>query len=240
VKPVLHLGRVSLYPRNFRRYRGHRAEELIWPMRMIIENAPDYERCGVRNSRSGNFIRLSPWIEASCRRNEISRSSGDRGGDLAWHAYLQYQPIIDIAAGMICGWSFSQTHNATYGLISPMELYHKRKTTCRSLGKRFTVRAFNSLIIESGPVTNHSGIDYISTIQLLNEEFQDTFIDLIKDMNLNPRISASKSPSRYSPWKSKRKTALSIRSRPRNKVPDRHFGTVIPHCPYQRLDIDCI
>jgi PAS domain S-box-containing protein len=145
----------------------------------------------LRNSRRGNLILFYGPEAQAVRENEISQELTEiAAGIRPDRLYLQYQPIIDIAANEICGFeALVRLHNEKYGLISPIEFIPIAEKTSMivPLGEKITARAFEFLnkLKETGHGTIAVSIN-ISTIQLLNEEFQETFIDLIKEMNLNP------------------------------------------------------
>lgn len=104
--------------------------------------------------------------------------------------YLHYQPIYDITTDSICGFeALARLNSDKYGRISPMEFIPiAEKTSMISpLGEYIIFQALQFLqkLKENGYDTISVSIN-ISTIQILEEGFADKFLNMIKDMHINP------------------------------------------------------
>jgi len=147
-----------------------------------------------RNSRRGNVVLFyGPEIEAQAlRENEISQELTEIvAGTKPDRLSLQYQPILEIATNRVCGFeALVRLYNEKYGEIPPFEFIPIAEKTNMivPLGEKIAARALQFLnrLNEAG----HGEITVtinISMIQLLNERFQKRFIDMVKELNLNPQ-----------------------------------------------------
>ena len=104
--------------------------------------------------------------------------------------YLQYQPIIDIASGQVCGFeALARLNSEKYGLIPPLEFIPIVEKTYMIVpfGEGIIIKAHNFLckLKENGHDTIAVSIN-VSTIQILENGFADKLLRMITDMRINP------------------------------------------------------
>jgi len=105
--------------------------------------------------------------------------------------FLQYQPIMDLKTGSICGFeALARLRTEKLGLVSPVEFIPLAEKTklILPIGEKVIVTAFRFLnkLKEHG----YDDIDVsinISIIQLLKPDFTSGLLELINEMQVNPK-----------------------------------------------------
>jgi len=106
--------------------------------------------------------------------------------------FLQYQPIIDLKAGSICGFeALARLKTEKLGLVMPLEFIPIAEKTklILPIGEKVIVKAFRFLnkLKELGYNEIRVLIN-ISVIQLLDPDFTNRFFALMNEMRINPKI----------------------------------------------------
>lgn len=132
-------------------------------------------------------------LEAAVKREidiEDALNSIAMGGSAKDELFLQYQPILDLKTGRICGFeALSRIKTEKLGIVPPSEFIPIAEKTklIIPIGDKVIVNAFGFL-----KKLNTSGYDNvyvsinISVIQLLKPDFADRFLGLMKEMDINP------------------------------------------------------
>lgn len=132
-------------------------------------------------------------LEASVNRERdiveaLSAIAADRKTDN--HLFLQYQPILSLKTGRICGFeALARLKTAKLGLVSPVEFIPIAEKTkfILPLGEKVIVKAFCFLNKLKELGYDEIGVSInISIIQLLNPTFANRLFTLIKEMEVNP------------------------------------------------------
>ncbi|HHU50458.1 MAG TPA: EAL domain-containing protein [Firmicutes bacterium] len=107
------------------------------------------------------------------------------------HLFLQYQPILNLKTGLICGFeALARLRTEKLGLVSPAEFIPLAEKTklILPIGEKVMVKAFSFLnkLQERG----YDGINVsinISLIQLLKPDFTRRLFELMREMRVNPK-----------------------------------------------------
>ena len=105
--------------------------------------------------------------------------------------FLQYQPIMDLRTGLICGFeALARLRTEKLGLVSPFEFISIAEKTklILAIGEKVIVKAFRFLnkLKESGYDEITVSIN-ISAIQLLEPDFTSRLFELMSQMQINPK-----------------------------------------------------
>lgn len=125
-------------------------------------------------------------IEIEAALNAIA-ADGYTGSEL----YLQYQPILDLKKGIICGFeALARLNLEKLGFVSPAEFIPIAEKTklIIPIGEKVIVSAFRFLnrLKECGYGEVCVSVN-ISVIQLLNPDFTDRLFGLMDKMRINPK-----------------------------------------------------
>jgi len=165
---------------------AHNAEELL---KMVISTS---EAAANKNHGSSNILYYSPEQDLQIiRENDISREIREIAeGIKTERLFLQYQPILDVATNMICGFeALARINSEKYGLILPVEFVQIAEKTNMIVpfGEKIIIRALQFLnkLKENGYDDISVSIN-ISTIQMLDDGFADRLLSKIREMRINP------------------------------------------------------
>jgi len=105
--------------------------------------------------------------------------------------YLQYQPILDLKTGLICGFeALSRLKTEKLGGVSPLEFIPIAEKTklILPIGEKVIINAFRFLkrLNEHGYDDIYVSIN-ISIIELLKPDFASRLFELIDEMQVNPK-----------------------------------------------------
>ncbi|MGI6084138.1 MAG: EAL and GGDEF domain-containing protein, partial [Acetivibrionales bacterium] len=126
-------------------------------------------------------------IRREILRRELSEVSA---GENSERLFLQYQPILDLHKNRICEFeALARFNSDKLGRVPPLEFIPIAEETKHiiSIGNYIINQAFDFII-----KLKHIGYDdvsiaiNISAIQLLNKDFVENLIDIIKKKNVNP------------------------------------------------------
>ncbi len=104
--------------------------------------------------------------------------------------FLQYQPIMELKNGRICGFeALARMRSAVYGLIPPLEFipYAEKNRLIKPIGWKIMRQAFGFLKKLEYSGLHDVGISVnISAIQLLDGDFSRYLFDLINEFSVLP------------------------------------------------------
>ena len=138
-----------------------------------------------------------------CFYNEELEALGDRERDITEalsmitaddhthdELFLQYQPIMNLRTGSICGFeALARLNTEKLGLVSPLEFIPIAEKTklIVPVGEKVIVKAFRFLNKLKARGYDEIGVSInISVIQLLKPDFTSRLFELISDMRVNP------------------------------------------------------
>lgn len=104
--------------------------------------------------------------------------------------YLQYQPVMDIKTGFICGFeALARLRTKKLGPVSPVEFIPLAEKTklILPIGEKVIIQAFSFLNRLTAQGYNDIAVSInISAIQLLNPGFTGRLLELVREMQVNP------------------------------------------------------
>ncbi len=151
------------------------------------------ERAVRLNNRDFGVCFYNAEIEKQVLREEeilreLTRSiEEEKDGGL----FLQYQPIMDLKSGRICGFeALARMRSAIYGLIPPLEFipYAERNRLIKPIGWKIMRRALGFLKrLDLSGINDVSISVNISATQLLDGDFTRNLFDLINEIAVLPK-----------------------------------------------------
>jgi len=156
---------------------------LIASEKSINMNGKDFEICFYNEELEALVKRERDIVEVL---NSIA--SGDYTGD---NLFLQYQPILNLKTGLICGFeALARLRTEKVGLVSPCEFIPIAEKTklIIPIGEKVIITALSFLnkLREHGYEEIYVSIN-ISIIQLLKPDFTSRMFELIGKMNVDPK-----------------------------------------------------
>ncbi|NLZ43666.1 MAG: GGDEF domain-containing protein, partial [Clostridia bacterium] len=104
--------------------------------------------------------------------------------------YLQYQPVLDLRTGLVCGFeALARLNTEKLGFVSPAEFIPIAEETklILPIGEKVIVKAFSFLNKLKANGYDEAGVSInISAIQLLSPGFAERLLDLVRMMQVNP------------------------------------------------------
>jgi PAS domain S-box-containing protein len=143
----------------------------------------DFEICFYDEELETSVNRERDIVEAL----NVIAADDDTNEDL----YLQYQPIISLRTGLVCGFeALSRLKTEKLGFVSPLEFISIAEKTklIIPIGEKVIVKAFRFLnkLKERGYDEISVAIN-ISAIQLLKPDFASRLFELMREMQINPK-----------------------------------------------------
>ncbi|SEA85732.1 PAS domain S-box-containing protein [Eubacterium aggregans] len=105
--------------------------------------------------------------------------------------FLQYQPIVELQTNAVCGFeALARLKTEKHGLVSPVEFIPIAEETklIIPIGEKVIVNAFHFLNKLNASGYDEVGVSInVSAIQLLKPDFTSRFLELMNEMQVNPR-----------------------------------------------------
>jgi len=202
----------------------------------------------VQNTNNSNIVFYSLEIDIrNTRENEISQELTEIvEGIKTDRLYLQFQPIFDIALNKVCGFeALARLKSEKHGLIPPLEFIPIAEKTNEivPLGEKIIHRAllFLNKLKENGHDTITVSIN-ISTIQMLENGFSNSLLDMINDMHQNPEnVSIELTESAFATERAKINTVVNALKAAGIKILLDDFGTGYSSFAREsELNVDCL
>ncbi|MDD4690055.1 MAG: EAL domain-containing protein [Eubacteriales bacterium] len=151
------------------------------------------ERATKFNNKDFSYCFYNQELEELVNRERDIRKSlsGIISGDDSDELYLQYQPIFDLETDTVCGFeALARLRTEKLGLVSPCEFIPIAEKTklIIPLGEEIIVQALSFLnrVNDNGFDTINISIN-ISVVQLLSPEFASRLLEIIGEMQTNPK-----------------------------------------------------
>ncbi len=158
----------------------------------LLKKLMNTSEIAAKNSNSTNIIFYSPELDAQIvRENDIGQEITEIvSGTKTDRLYLQFQPIFDIASNRVTEFeALARLNSEKYGLVPPLEFISiaEKMNLIVPLGEKITLLALHFLdkLKENGHNTISVTIN-ISMIQILDNDFADRLLQMVKGMHLNP------------------------------------------------------
>ncbi len=155
---------------------------LIASERSIAVSEKDFEACFYNEdleaeiSREGDIRKALAGIAVEITNDDL---------------FLQYQPVMDLQTNAVCGFeALARLKTEKLGLVSPVEFIPIAEKTklIIPIGEKVIVNAFHFLNRLKASGYDEIGVSInISAIQLLKPDFASKFLDLMIEMQVNPR-----------------------------------------------------
>lgn len=156
-------------------------KSLLIASEAAVESDVEYSCCVFDKDMEAAIIR-----EGEIKR-ELAQIADDESDD---RLYLQYQPILDLKTGLICGFeALARLNSQQYGLVSPLEFIPIAEETklMIPLGYKIILQAFGfwDMLRANGYGDLIISIN-ISAIQLLRSDFTDKLNQLMAERQVRP------------------------------------------------------
>lgn len=156
---------------------------LIASERFIAVSEKDFEACFYNEELEAAVNR-----EGEIRQTLTGIANEDTGGD---ELFLHYQPIMDLQTNAVCGFeALARLKTEKLGLVSPVEFIPIAEKTklIIPIGEKVIINAFHFLNKLKASGFNEVGVSInISAIQLLKPDFTSRLLELMNEMQVNPR-----------------------------------------------------
>ena len=206
------------------------------------------EMAAANNHTDHSVLFYSPELDLRvARENEIIEEMIEIAEGIgSERLYLQYQPIFDLTSNLICGFeALARLNSKEYGPVSPTEfiLFAEKTNMIVPLGERISFLALSFLrkLEKEGHDTISVSIN-VSVIQILSPGFAETFLKMIREMNVNPeRVGIELTESVFATERAEMNTVINKLKAAGIKILIDDFGTGYSSFARQRdLNIDCL